>query len=80
MNDERKGFVLALRFRFMQSRPCGKERCKEGVTPIRVGRRIFARIGGTQSVTFARGTVSDTVEVEVKGDFYRSDCIGFSGG
>jgi hypothetical protein len=33
---------------------------------------------GTQSITWARGTGSDTVEVEVKGDFYGSDCIDFS--
>lgn len=33
---------------------------------------------GTQNVTWVRGTVSDTVEVEVKGDFYRSDCVLFA--
>jgi len=36
--------------------------------------------GGTQTVTWARGTRSDTVEVEVKDDSYRSDCNRFSGG
>ena len=33
-----------------------------------------------KAVTWARGTGSDTVEVEVNGDFYGSDCIHFSGG
>ena len=43
------------------------------------GQRIEERRSerGIQRVTWARGTASDTVEVEVKDDFYRSDCFHF---
>src|SRR5208337_2794187 len=69
-------------FSWSWTRVCGLIRAQHSTNGGAKGQRIEGRraIGGTQRVTWARGTGSDTVEVEVKGNSYGSDGIGFSGG
>ncbi len=73
-NDHRPSLPFPILFAFFANR-VGPRKTE---SPREKNSRRPHPNGGTQSVTWVRGTASDTVEVEVKGNFYRNDCVYFA--